>query len=171
MKIDDSSPATVVPLADADGKSMHESQSTFETDLQTRPTYTVGVGASAGGLEALERLFQTMPDDTAMALSRGVVLTLIDITMVKEAEARFSNAVSVSPNGILRVDQRGLITMINAEVERIFGYTEVELIGKSVELLVSDSESGLHTGLRIEFFSRPRLIRRMGGMSYCLGRA
>lgn len=101
--------------------------------------------------------------------SGGVVLTLIDITMVKEAEARFSNAVSVSPNGILIVDHRGLITMINAEVERIFGYAEAELIGKPIERLVSESEANHHTKLRTDFFNRPRLIRRMGGMSYVWG--
>ena len=33
----------------------------------TKPTHIVGIGASAGGLEALERLFQNMPDDTGMA--------------------------------------------------------------------------------------------------------
>lgn len=32
-----------------------------------RPTHIVGVGASAGGLEALERMFQNMPADTGMA--------------------------------------------------------------------------------------------------------
>ena len=31
------------------------------------PTHVVGVGASAGGLEALERLFRAMPTDTGMA--------------------------------------------------------------------------------------------------------
>ena len=31
------------------------------------PTHVVGIGASAGGLEALERLFQNMPSDTGMA--------------------------------------------------------------------------------------------------------
>lgn len=101
--------------------------------------------------------------------SGGVVLTLIDITMVKEAEARFSNAVSVSPNGILIVDQRGLITMLNAEVVRIFGYTETELIGNSIETLVTDSEGDQHAQLRADFFQHPRLIRRMGGMSYVWG--
>lgn len=101
--------------------------------------------------------------------SGGVVLTLIDITLVKEAEARFSNAVSVSPNGILIVDQCGLITMMNTEVERIFGYTEAELIGKPIETLVPESEGARHTELRKEFFRHPRLIRRMGGMSYVWG--
>src|SRR5262245_29170994 len=31
------------------------------------PNYVVGIGASAGGLEALERLFTAMPSDTGMA--------------------------------------------------------------------------------------------------------
>lgn len=31
------------------------------------PTHIVGIGASAGGLEALERMFQNMPTDTGMA--------------------------------------------------------------------------------------------------------
>ncbi|MDP3839751.1 MAG: chemotaxis protein CheB [Methylococcales bacterium] len=32
-----------------------------------RPTYIVGIGASAGGLEALEKLFRAMPVDSGMA--------------------------------------------------------------------------------------------------------
>lgn len=31
------------------------------------PVFVVGVGASAGGLEALERLFEKTPDDTGLA--------------------------------------------------------------------------------------------------------
>ena len=33
----------------------------------TQPSHIVGIGASAGGLEALEQLFRTMPSDTGMA--------------------------------------------------------------------------------------------------------
>lgn len=33
----------------------------------SKPSYIVGIGASAGGLEALERMFRTMPSDTGMA--------------------------------------------------------------------------------------------------------
>ena len=31
------------------------------------PRYVVGIGASAGGLDALERFFDNLPDDTGMA--------------------------------------------------------------------------------------------------------
>jgi chemotaxis response regulator CheB/nitrogen-specific signal transduction histidine kinase len=37
------------------------------TNGDTRPSYLVGIGASAGGLEALERLFEKMPTDTGLA--------------------------------------------------------------------------------------------------------
>ncbi|MGB7324679.1 MAG: CheR family methyltransferase, partial [Rubripirellula sp.] len=35
--------------------------------IDKRPTYVVGIGASAGGLEALEQLFDRLPADTGMA--------------------------------------------------------------------------------------------------------
>ncbi len=37
------------------------------SSLDRRPAYIVGIGASAGGLEALERLFEQMPVNTGMA--------------------------------------------------------------------------------------------------------
>lgn len=37
-----------------------------ESDLP-RPSHVVGIGASAGGLEALERFFRAMPVDSGMA--------------------------------------------------------------------------------------------------------
>lgn len=36
-------------------------------NLETEPLYVVGIGASAGGLEALEHFFRSMPLDTGMA--------------------------------------------------------------------------------------------------------
>jgi chemotaxis response regulator CheB len=38
-----------------------------DPSITQQPKYVVGVGASAGGLGALERLFKSMPDDTGMA--------------------------------------------------------------------------------------------------------
>ena len=35
--------------------------------MTSKPTHVVGVGASAGGLEAIERLFRNLTDDTGMA--------------------------------------------------------------------------------------------------------
>lgn len=38
-----------------------------QSDVTLEPTYVVGVGASAGGLESLERFFGAIPPDTGMA--------------------------------------------------------------------------------------------------------
>ena len=35
--------------------------------VRTPPTFVVGIGASAGGLESLEKLFKNLPADTGMA--------------------------------------------------------------------------------------------------------
>ncbi len=47
--------------------AMPDGQPLTTTENDTRPSYIVGIGASAGGLEALERLFEKMPTDTNLA--------------------------------------------------------------------------------------------------------
>src|SRR5882762_725083 len=56
------------------GKAMLESKSPFDSDVEDCPALVlptdgriVGIGASAGGLEALEQLFDALPADTGMA--------------------------------------------------------------------------------------------------------
>lgn len=100
----------------------------------------------------------------------GVVMTLIDINRLKEAEDRFRNAVEVSPSGMLMVDGDGGITLVNSEVERIFGYRQEELIGRKLEMLMPEDMRKRHAGLRNTYFQNPYVIRRMGGVSFVWGR-
>lgn len=44
--------------------------------------------------------------------NHGVVMTLIDLTMLKTAELQFQNAIEVSPNGMLMVDDQGLTALM-----------------------------------------------------------
>lgn len=99
----------------------------------------------------------------------GVVMTLIDITNIQELESRFTNAMEVSPHGMLMVCARGSITQVNSELERIFGYQPGELIGKPMEVLVAADVSRRHQDLRQDYFSNPFVIRRMGRGSYVWG--
>jgi two-component system, chemotaxis family, CheB/CheR fusion protein len=100
----------------------------------------------------------------------GVVMTLVDINRIKEAEDRFRNAVEVSPNGMLMVDGTGRITLVNSEIERMFGYRQEELIGKPLETLMPEDMRKEHEELRKVYFQNPYVIRRMGGMSFVWGR-
>jgi PAS domain S-box-containing protein len=49
----------------------------------------------------------------------------------------FRLAIEASPAGVLVVDLEGTIRFVNAEIERLFGYTHEELIGHSVEGLLT----------------------------------
>jgi PAS domain S-box-containing protein len=56
------------------------------------------------------------------------------------------------------MDASGRIALVNAGVERLFGYRRDELIGQPVELLVPDGIPAVHPGLRAEYLvdTQPR---------------
>lgn len=99
----------------------------------------------------------------------GVVLTLIDISILKDAEFRFSGAVDACPEAMLVVESDGRIALVNSEVEHKFGYSRDELIGQPIELLVPSESRDHHTQLRTDYFKCPRVIRRMSGQTYVWG--
>ena len=66
-----------------------------------------------------------------------------------------------SPSGLLLVDAEGKIVLINREVERLFGYSREELLGKSVDLLLPEEFRSGHPGQRAGFMANPR-ARSMG---------
>ena len=45
-------------------------------------------------------------------------------------------AVEACPSGMIMTDADGKIVLVNAEVERLFGYRRDELLGRSIDLLV-----------------------------------
>jgi len=53
---------------------------------------------------------------------------------IRRAQVRA--AVESCPSGILMIDASGLIVLVNAELERQFGYDRSELVGKSVDMLL-----------------------------------
>lgn len=85
--------------------------------------------------------------------STGVAAIVRDLTERKHAEEQFRLVVESSPNGLLMVDEQGTIRMVNRQVDQLFGYERVELIGKPVEILVPQHMRSNHAGDRAEFFA------------------
>jgi PAS domain S-box-containing protein len=54
---------------------------------------------------------------------------------------------------MLMVDKSGLILLVNRQIEQLFGYERVELIGRPVEMLVPQRVRPNHAGDRDEFFA------------------
>jgi PAS domain S-box-containing protein len=84
-----------------------------------------------------------------------------DITEQKLVEEKFELAVEANPSGIVMIDASGAITLVNAETERLFGYRRDELVGRSVDILVPETQQSRHGGLRKKFSDQPA-TRRMG---------
>jgi PAS domain S-box-containing protein len=82
------------------------------------------------------------------------------LTLHKTGE-RFRQVVESAPNAIVMIGSTGLIEMVNAQTERVFGYSRDELLGKPVEMLVPERYRPNHPELRTSFFANP-VSRPMG---------
>jgi PAS domain S-box-containing protein len=76
-------------------------------------------------------------------------------------EAMFRLAVEACPSGMVMIDRDGKMVMVNAEIEKQFGYIRDELIGQSVDMLVAERFRTQHARYRLDFTPKPE-IRRMG---------
>jgi PAS domain S-box-containing protein len=74
---------------------------------------------------------------------------------------RFRMLVEASPAGVLLVDARGRIVLVNSAVETWFGYRREELIGQPVEVLVPEGVRPQHAQWRDQYMAQPR-VRPMG---------
>jgi PAS domain S-box-containing protein len=90
-----------------------------------------------------------------------VMASIIDITERKRAEEKFRLVVEAAPTGMVMVNREGILLLVNAQVEKLFGYSRSQLLNKPIEILVPERFRGKHPGYRAEFFVEPR-PRSMG---------
>ena len=86
-------------------------------------------------------------------------LTLHDPSQPSERTLRM--VVEAAPNAIVLVDANGRILLVNAETERLFGYTRQELLGQDAEILVPERYRQVHAGHRTQYAKDP-VPRLMG---------
>ena len=62
------------------------------------------------------------------------------------AEVRWRAVVDAAVDGIIVIDARGVIEVFNASAQRMFGYTEAEVLGQNVKLLMTEPDRSQHDG-------------------------
>lgn len=76
-------------------------------------------------------------------------------------DEQFRLLLDAVPNGMMVTDEAGVITFVNSEIEKMFGYSREELIGRGLEVLIPERFRAAHPGLRRHLAKSPQ-SRPMG---------
>jgi PAS domain S-box-containing protein len=95
-------------------------------------------------------------------ISRDITEKKIAEEAVKQSEERYRSVTMSANDAIITVDSKEIITGWNRSAERIFGYTEKEIIGKSLNLLIAEEFRAQQ--------SRAIKLLKMGSGKYMTGK-
>jgi PAS domain S-box-containing protein len=101
------------------------------------------------------------PFRNAEGLISGTLGIALDVTERRQAEQKFRGLLEAAPDAIVVLDHEGRVILVNAQVEKLFGYKREELLGQRVETLVPARFQAKHIGHRTNFYAEPR-VREMG---------
>ena len=75
---------------------------------------------------------------------------------------RYEHLLQSAPDAMIFVNREAKIMRINAQFGNLFGYTEEELLGKDLHLLIPERYRSRHRNFIVRYFDQPR-ARPMGG--------
>ena len=91
-------------------------------------------------------------------------------TARRQSEEKFRVIFDSSPNALITVDSfQGSISLVNSQVENVFGYKPEELLGMQMEVLVPERFQKIHQQDRRNYMKAPS-ARPMGAGRHLVGR-
>ena len=97
-------------------------------------------------------------------VDEGICILSQDVTDRKSAEEKlveserlFRAVIESAPDGIVIVDESGIITLVSSQTEKLFGYNREELVGQPVEILMPERFRKTHVGHRAGYMAAPHL--------------
>ncbi|PZW46824.1 PAS/PAC sensor signal transduction histidine kinase [Humitalea rosea] len=132
------------------------------TDMYGRLAQAAGRGEAMQPFDAVQRRKDGSHVDVHIAVSPvrdaqgraiGVSGIIRDITAAKlvqsaveQRQAQLSSILETAPDGVIVIDELGLVRSFNPAAERIFGYTAAEVEGRNVAMLMAAPHRRQHDG-------------------------
>ncbi len=104
-------------------------------------------GQASLSIEAISSMIEELVGDRAERERAEGVL--------RRSEERFRGLVESAPDAVVVIDEGGAMQLVNAETERLFGYTRDELLGQPIECLLPEHFSGAQRGYRAGYLVHP----------------
>ncbi len=135
---------------------------------QPRP---MGAGIELAGRRRDGSTFPAEISLSAIDTGEGILVmaAIRDISERQRADDRFRGLLEAAPDAVVCVDRSGRIELVNAQAERLFGYSRDELAGQLVEILVPDAIKAGHPARRAGYVAAPQ-PRPMGAGIELAGR-
>jgi PAS domain S-box-containing protein len=131
--------------------------------LRTGEARVIGKTVELAGLRRNGAEFPAELSLSTWKTREGIFFTAIltDISERKQSEQKFKALLESAPDAMIIVNRDGRVELVNAQTEKLFGYTRAELLGKAMEMLVPERFRAKHGGHRRGFFDSPK-TREMG---------
>jgi len=120
---------------------------------QTGEKKIIGIGREVLGRRKDGTVFPFLLSISEIDLQDKKIFTGIihDISNLKKAEAaqresenKINSIIQAAVDGIITIDTRGIMEMVNLSAASLFGYEASELLGRSINVLMPEPDQGRH---------------------------